>query len=333
MFNLALQNLLTPMVLFFALGLISALIRSDLHVPEQIAKLLVIYLLISIGFRGGAEMSHYGLNRMVILSILAGILLSFFMPFIGYALLRATTKLKAVDAASIAGHYGSISAVTFATLASALSQLNINMEGYLVAVAAAMEAPAIFAALIIARSSRKSHSDVKALDSVKNEGDFLRHVAFNGSIVILIGAFIIGTITGQRGITIIKPFFIDLFPGFLCLFLLEMGLVAGNGLREGRRYLTPAVIVFAILMPLIGVVLAATLAKLIGLSVGGSAALITLAASASYIAVPAAMRLALPEANASIPLTLSLGITFPFNLLIGIPSYIALSQWMAGLSQ
>lgn len=332
--DVALQNLLSPMVLFFALGLVSALIRSDLHVPEEIAKLLVIYLLISIGFRGGAEMAHSGLDKTVILTILAGVGLSFGMPFIGYALLRTTTKLKAIDAASIAGHYGSISAVTFAALASALSQAGIKMEGYLVAVAAAMEAPAIFSALLLARSSTKANasnrnsSENQRNQPVKSENDFLRHVAFNGSIVILIGAFIIGTITGQRGLTIIKPFFIDLFPGFLCLFLLEMGLVAGRGLREGRRYLTPAVAIFAIGMPLIGVMLATMLSHFIGLSVGGSAALITLAASASYIAVPAAMRLALPEANASIPLTLSLCITFPFNLLVGIPTYIALAQWM-----
>jgi uncharacterized protein len=284
LFDLALQNLLSPMVLFFALGLASALIRSDLYIPDEIAKLLVIYLLISIGFRGGAEMAHYGLDKTLLFTIAAGIILSFGMPFIGYALLKGTTNLKTVDAASIAGHYGSISAVTFAALTGALGSLGIKLEGYLVAVAAAMEAPAIFAAILIARSSKKSSVEVKTTNPVKDENNFLRHVAFNGSIVILVGAFIIGTITGQRGLVIIKPFFIDLFPGFLCLFLLEMGLVAGRGLREGRRYLTLPVIIFAIVMPLIGVVLAAVLSKLIGLSVGGSAALITLAASASYIA-------------------------------------------------
>jgi uncharacterized protein len=307
---------------------------QDKCIPDEIAKLLVIYLLISIGFRGGAEMAHYGLDRTLLLAIASGLILSFGMPFIGYGLLRGTTNLKAVDAASIAGHYGSISAVTFAALTGALASLSIKMEGYMVAVAAAMEAPAIFAALIIARksnklSSNKSRSKLEPIEPVKDEGNFLRHVAFNGSIVILVGAFIIGTITGQRGLIVIKPFFVDLFPGFLCLFLLEMGLVAGRGLREGRHYLTPPVIIFAIVMPLIGVVLAATLSSLIGLSVGGSAALITLAASASYIAVPAALRIALPQANASIPLTLSLGITFPFNLLIGIPIYIGLAQWIA----
>jgi uncharacterized protein len=329
LFDLALQNLLSPMVLFFALGLASALIHSDLYIPDEIAKLLVIYLLISIGFRGGAEMAHYGLDKTLLLAIASGLILSFGMPFIGYALLRGTTNLKAVDAASIAGHYGSISAVTFAALTGALGSLSIKMEGYMVAVAAAMEAPAIFAALIIARKSNKSRSKLEPIEPAKDEGNFLRHVAFNGSIVILVGAFIIGTITGQRGLIVIKPFFVDLFPGFLCLFLLEMGLVAGRGLREGRHYLTPPVIIFAIVMPLIGVVLAATLSSLIGLSVGGSAALITLAASASYIAVPAALRIALPQANASIPLTLSLGITFPFNLLVGIPIYIGLAQWIA----
>ena len=327
--DLALQNLLSPMVLFFALGLLSAFVRSDLHVPDQIAKLLVIYLLISIGFRGGVEVAHSGIDRQLLLTLLAGIALSFGMPFIGYGLLRSTTGLRPVDAASIAGHYGSISAVTFATIASTLTQFGIAMEGYLVAVAAAMEAPAIFAALLIAHRSGETSPARDKTAAPATETHFLRHVAFNGSIVILLGAFVIGTITGQRGLTMIKPFFVDLFPGFLCLFLLEMGLAAGRGLSEGRRSLQPAVLLFGIVMPLIGVVLAAACAALIGLSVGASAALITLAASASYIAVPAAMRLALPEANAAIPLTLSLGITFPFNLLVGIPAYIGVARWIA----
>ena len=329
-YELALQNLLSPMVLFFALGLVSAFVRSDLHVPDQIAKLLVIFLLISIGFRGGAEVAHNGLDRQLLLSITAGIALSFGMPFVGYALLRTTTNLRPVDAASIAGHYGSISAVTFAAVASTLSELHIVMEGYLVAVAAAMEAPAIFAALLIAhRSGRTTSSPRDANIVMGRESHLMRHVAFNGSIVILLGAFAIGAITGQRGLATIKPFFVDLFPGFLCLFLLEMGLAAGKGLREGRKSLQPTVLLFGLVMPLIGMVLAAGLAALIGLPVGASAALITLAASASYIAVPAAMRLALPEANAAIPLTLSLGITFPFNLLVGIPTYIAVARWAA----
>jgi hypothetical protein len=265
MLNLAFQNLLSPMVLFFALGLLATFARSDLAIPEAIAKLLALYLLLSIGFRGGAEVAHHGLTAQLVATIAAGILLSFAIPFIAYALLRWTTKLNAIDAAAVAGHYG----------------------------------------------------------------DFLREVAFNGSIVILIGAFVIGAITGQRGMTMLKPFILDAFPGFLCLFLLDMGLVAGRGLKQRWRYLSFAVAAFAVGMPLIGAALAAAVAAMIGLSIGSTAVLITLAASASYIAVPAAMRLALPAANPAIALTLSLGITFPFNLLIGIPLYISAASRLA----
>ena len=322
MLDLAFQNLLSPMVLFFALGLLATFARSDLAIPEAIAKLLALYLLLSIGFRGGAEVAHHGLTAQLVATIAAGILLSFAIPFIAYALLRATTKLNAIDAAAVAGHYGSISAVTFIAVTGILVQMSIPYDGYLVAVAAAMETPAIFAALLIARRARTT-ADSDA------DGDFLREVAFNGSIVILIGAFVIGAISGQRGMTMLKPFILDAFPGFLCLFLLDMGLVAGRGLKQGWRYLSIAVAGFAVGMPLIGAALAAAIAAMIGLSIGSTAVLITLAASASYIAVPAAMRLALPAANPAIALTLSLGITFPFNLLIGIPLYISVASRIA----
>ncbi|MBX9775334.1 MAG: sodium-dependent bicarbonate transport family permease [Xanthobacteraceae bacterium] len=322
MLDLAFQNLLSPMVLFFVLGLLAAFGRSDLSIPEAIAKLLILYLLLSIGFRGGAEVAHHGLTGQLVTTIAAGILLSFAIPFIAYALLRATTGLNATDAASVAGHYGSISAVTFVAVTGVLAHLSIPYDGYLVAVAAAMETPAILAALLIARRMTASG------DRIAN-GDFLREVAFNGSIVLLIGAFAIGAITGERGMAMLKPFIVDAFPGFLCLFLLDMGLVAGRGLKQGWRYLSIAVAGFAVVMPLIAAASAAATATLIGLSVGSTAVLMTLAASASYIVVPAAMRLALPAANPAIALTLSLGITFPFNLLVGIPLYIALATRIA----
>ncbi len=324
-FDLALQNLLSPMVLFFVLGFGAAFARSDLTVPQSVAKLLAMYLLLSIGFRGGAEVAHHGLTAQLLTTIAAGIALSFFMPFIAFAILRAVTKLSVVDAAAVAAHYGSISAVTFAAVTGALTLLGTPYEGYLVAVAAAMETPAIFAALAIARRAGRGDSEGDA----KPPGEFLREVALNGSIVILLGAFVIGALTGARGMTLLKPFIVDLFPGFLCLFLLDMGLVAGRGLEAGRRYLSAPVIGFALVMPLIGAALAAVLAKVIGLSPGGTAVFMTLAASASYIAVPAAMRLALPDANPTIALTLSLGVTFPFNLVIGIPLYISLASQIA----
>ena len=322
MLDLAVQNILSPMVLFFALGLLAAFVRSDLSIPEAIAKLLALYLLLSIGFRGGVEVAHHGLTGQLAAAISAGVLLSFVTPYIAYAILRATTNLNVTDSAAVAGHYGSISAVTFVAVTGILTQLSIPYDGYMVAVAAAMETPAIVAALLIARRATKE------VDTVMG-GEFLRVVIFNGSILILIGAFAIGAITGERGMTMLKPFVVDAFPGFLCLFLLDMGLVAGRGLHLGWRHLSLAVTAFAIVMPLIGAAMAAAATSLMGLSIGSAAVFITLAASASYIAVPAAMRLALPSANPAIALTLSLGITFPFNLLIGIPLYIAVAGRIA----
>jgi hypothetical protein len=321
MLDLALQNLLSPMVLFFALGLAAALARSDLSIPDAIAKFLAVYLLLSIGFRGGAEVNHHGLTVQLMLTILAGVALSFTMPYVAYAILRFASKLSVTDAAAVAAHYGSISAVTFVAVTGVLTHLAVPYDGYLVAVAAAMETPAIFAALLIARGDRGLEQERRG---------FLRHVAFNGSIVVLLGAFAIGAMTGQRGLTPLKPFILDAFPGFLCLFLLDMGIVAGRGLQQGVRHLTPPVCCFALGMPLLGAAMAAACAAAIGHSAGNAAILMTLAASASYIAVPAALRLALPEANPAIAITLSLGITFPFNLMLGIPLYIAVANRIAG---
>lgn len=326
--DLAVQNLLSPMVLFFIVGLIVAFAKSDLTIPDAVAKLLSIYLLMSIGFRGGAEVAHYGLTGQLLLTIGAGILLSFMMPFIAFWVLTKTTRLGPIDAAAVAGHYGSISAVTFAAVTGALNQLSMPFEGYMVAVAAAMETPAILSALLLARPHRKQVADKSVADSGGNH--VWREVMLNGSVVTLIGSFVVGMISGGSGLATLKPFLVDLFPGFLCLFLLDMGLVAGRGLQQGRKYLTVSLGVFAILMPLIGALLGALASLAIGLSPGGAAVMMTLAASASYIAVPAALRLALPEANAAISLTMSLGITFPFNLLVGIPLYIAVANRMSG---
>jgi uncharacterized protein len=319
--SLAAQNLLSPMVLFFVVGLIAAFARSDLTVPEPVAKLLSLYLLMSIGFRGGAEVVHHGLSGRLLATLGAGVLLSYATPVIAGALLRRFSRLSDVDAVAVAAHYGSISAVTFAAVTGALGQLQVPFEGYMVAVAAAMETPAIVSAL---RSARPFRTHAPAGDNL------WREVLLNGSVVTLIGAFAVGLLAGERGFTTVKPFLVDLFPGFLCLFLLDMGLVAGRGLRQGRQYLSAGLGVFAVAMPLGGAVVAAGLAMLLGLSAGGTAVLMTLAASASYIAVPAALRLALPEANPAIPLAMSLGVTFPFNLLAGIPLYVAAAAALAG---
>jgi hypothetical protein len=236
--------------------------------------------------------------------------------------LRATSTLNQIDAAAVAAHYGSISIVTFVAATQSLTSLGLDYEGYLVAVAAVMETPAILSALWLAR--RGASGEAAAV----GEAGLWREVALNGSIVMLIGAFAIGWIAGQDGLDMIAPFIIDPFQGVLCLFLLDMGLIAGRGLLQAGRLLRLPVIAFGLYMPLIAAGLAATLGAPLGLSAGGLALLITLAASASYIAVPAAMRLALPEARPAIYLTLSLGVTFPFNLTVGIPLYAALAGWI-----
>lgn len=322
--DLAASNLLTPMVLFFVLGLFAAAVRSDLSVPEAVAKGLALYLVFAIGFKGGVEIAEYGLTTDLILAILAGIVLSALIPFLAYAFLKATTKLDEVDIGAIAAHYGSISIVTFVAGTQSLTSLGIAHEGYMVAVAAAMEAPAIFSGLWLAH--RGINGGSAGAGGGGMDGSVLREIAFNGSIVLLVGAFFIGWITGAEGMAAVSPFIVDPFKGVLCLFLLDMGLVAGRGLRDSWRLLGLGTVLFGLYMPLIGAALGLLLGSLIGLSLGGVALLMTLSASASYIAVPAALRLALPEARTELSLTLSLGITFPFNLTIGIPVYIAVAD-------
>lgn len=318
---LAGNNLLSPMILCFALGLIAALARSDLSVPEAAAKALSLYLLFAIGFKGGAAVADNGLGFSLFSALAAGVLLSVALPFVAFALLRVMTRFSVADAAAVAAHYGSISIVTFVTATSVLEGRGISSEGYMVAVAAAMEAPAIISALWIV---------AKAGDGADVDTDLWREILLNGSIVLLVGSFVIGLLTGADGLARIESFIVSPFQGVLCLFLLDMGLVAGRGLRTSGGVLGAGAILFGVLMPLIGAAAGLLMGAGLGLSVGGVALLMTLAASASYIAVPAAMRVALPEANPSIYLTLSLGVTFPFNLTVGIPLYVAVASAVAG---
>jgi hypothetical protein len=314
--SLAAQNLLSPIVLFFVLGVGAALARSDLTIPEAFAKGISLYLLFAIGFKGGVAVSDNGIDLTLGMTLMSGVILSFVLPFIAFAILRWISQLSRLDAAAVAGHYGSISIVTFVAATSVLQTSGIASEGYMVAAAAAMEAPAIFSALLLVSSGGKGRLD----------GALIREILLNGSIVLLVGSFAIGWITGAEGLAKIKSLVVDPFQGVLCLFLLDMGLVAGRGLKQGRAVLRPGPLVFGMLMPLIGASLALGFALIIGLSLGGAVLLMVLGASASYIAVPAAMRVALPEANPSIYLTLSLGVTFPFNLTLGIPIYLAVAS-------
>lgn len=319
---LAGANLVSPIILSFVLGFAAALSRSDLNFPEAIAKGLSIYLLFSIGFKGGASIAAHGVDIQLISALLSGVVLSFLLPFAAFALLRALAKISTVDAAAVAGHYGSISIVTFVAASSLLLERDIEAEGYMVAVAAAMEAPAILSALWLAARTGAGKPTAGH--------DLWREILLNGSIVLLLGAFAIGWITGEQGLADISSFIVAPFQGILCLFLLDMGLVAGRGLRSSGKVLSPGVIVFGLLMPLVGASAGLLFATLLGLSLGGVVLLMVLGASASYIAVPAAMRVALPAANPALSLTLSLGITFPFNLTLGIPLYLMIADLMVG---
>lgn len=318
---LAGQNLLTPMILSFVLGAAAALARSDLSVPEAAAKMMALYLLFAIGFKGGVAVAGNGLDGQLLAALAGGVCLSFALPFVAFALLRLLTRFSVLDAAAVAAHYGSISIVTFVTATSVLTAQGIASEGFMVAVAAAMEAPAIVSALwMVTRSGA----------GVRMDARLWQEILLNGSIVLLVGAFVIGAVTGDAGMKRIEAFVVAPYQGVLCLFLLDMGLVAGRGLRSARGVIRGGAVAFGIIMPLIGAAAGLGVALIIGLSAGGTALLMTLAASASYIAVPAAMRVALPEANPSISLTLALGVTFPFNLTFGIPSYVAVAQAVTG---
>lgn len=322
MLVLAGENLLSPIILSFVLGLVAALARSDLSFPEAIAKGLSVYLLFAIGFKGGAGVAMHGLDARLVAALLAGVTLSLVLPLIAFALLRSLTKISVVDAAAVAGHYGSISIVTFVAASSLLTGLGIAAESYMVAVAAAMEAPAILSALWLAARRGGNTERVGA--------ELWREILLNGSIVLLLGAFAIGWITGEEGLAEIESFIVSPFKGVLCLFLLDMGLVAGRGLRGSRGVLSAGSVAFGILMPLVGAALGLAAGLMLGLSLGGVVLLMVLGASASYIAVPAAMRVALPEANPALSLSLALGVTFPFNLTLGIPLYMMIAGAAVG---
>lgn len=312
-------NLLAPTILFFVLGLIAAIARSDLSIPDGAAKVMSIYLLLAIGFKGGAAVAESGIDTQLVASLGAGIFLSFVLPFAAYGLLRVMTRLDGLNAAAVAGHYGSISIVTFVTAVSLLDARGIAAEGYLVAVAAVMEVPAIMSALWIA--ARKG--GVSAVDC-----SLLKHILGNGSIVLLVGSFAIGAITGESGLNDLRPFIVVPFTGVLAVFLLDMGLSAGRSLLENRKDISGGLLAFGCVMPIIGSLFGLAMAKLVGLSVGGAFLMMVLSASASYIAVPAAMRLALPQAKSGIYLTLALGVTFPFNLTLGMPLYFLMASWV-----
>ena len=317
-FDLLRLGLLSPMALCFALGVAATLLRSDLKFPEPVYTALSIYLLLAIGLKGGAALA-VSTPADVMAPAFAGIGLGLAIPLWVFAVLRRFGRFSVVDAAALAAHYGSVSAVTFIAALAFLRSLGMPAEGFLPAILALMEVPAIVVGLLLARGARDG----------EGWGRALHEVLAGRSILLLAGGLAIGWIVGPQGYRDVAPFFADPFQGALCLFLLDLGMVAAQRFKDVRS-VGPFLVVFAVLAPLVNGAAGVLAGWAVGLSSGGSAVLGTLAASASYIAAPAAVRLALPAANPGYYLTAALAITFPFNLVVGLPVYAALARFLGG---
>ncbi len=320
--SLILQNLLSAPILFFFLGVLAVVVGSDLEIPSPLPKLFSLYLLLAIGFKGGVELAHSGLGPQVVLTIAAAVAMSLLVPLSSFLLLR--TRLDAYNAAAVAAAYGSISAVTFITAQSFLNVLEINFDGFMVAALALMESPAIVVGVVLARLAG-GNSETAAGN---RWGEVLREAFLNGSIFLLIGSLAIGWLVAAfspAGVEKMEPFTEKLFYGALCVFLLDMGLVAAQRLGDLRRA-GPFLIGFAVLGPLLHGLVGLGVGRLLGLPQGDVLLFMVLCASASYIAVPAAMRMTVPQANPSLYISTALGVTFPFNVVVGIPIYMALVQ-------
>ncbi|MFT6051347.1 MAG: hypothetical protein ACI9B9_000987 [Halioglobus sp.] len=328
-----LDNLSSPPLLFFFLGMLAVLVRSDLDIPGQIAKFMSLYLLFAIGFKGGVALNESNLDAEVWLSLGAAMLLSSVVPLYSFMILRR--KLSLADAAATAATYGSVSAVTFITATSYLTTQGIHWNGHMVAAMALMESPAIILGLLLYSRYREQKSSTEKMHSW---GELLHESCLNSSVFLILGSMIIGWITGPAGMEQLSPLIKDLFLGVLCLFLLDMGIVAARRLRDLRKsndqrmQAAPIgyMVAMGLMFPVINAALALGLGYLLQLELGDLVLLTVLSASASYIAVPAAMRLALPESNPSIYLPMSLAITFPANLLIGIPLYHQAATYLVG---
>ncbi len=309
------ENLLDPTILFFLIGLFAGIVRADLKLPESIYEILSIYLLLAIGLKGGVQLSTTDLGGLIVPAF-GAILIGIFIPIVAYPILRRLGKFGRSDAAAIAAHYGSVSAVTYAVVLTFLDKRAISYEDYTTVLLVLLEIPAIAVGIFIAR--------FRASNEKLSTSKLLREVFFGRGIYLLLAGLLVGFVLGPQGIESVRIVFFDPFKGVLALFLLEMGLVASHRLNELRQ-LGAFLFFFAIAMPIFSGALGTIVGWSVGLSIGGTAVLATLAGSASYIAAPAAMRIAVPEANPTLYITAALGITFPFNLVIGIPIY----YWMA----
>lgn len=309
-------------VLFFLLGVFARLVKSDLRLPEALYETLSIYLLLAIGLKGGIELSKQPMLALLP-QMLACMALGFAIPFVLTPVLRLL-GLSRVDAAAMAAHYGSVSVVTFAVASAYLAAQGVEAEAHAALWVAIMEAPGIVAGILLARlGARGADGQARRV----NWGELGHDVFFGKSVLLLAGGLIIGAVMGEAGTAPIAPVFMAPFKGVLALFLLELGLVAGGRLGELRRY-GVRIVAFALVTPPVLALGGALTGLALGLSTGGMAILATLAASASYIAAPTAMRMAVPEANAALSITAALGITFPFNIVLGVPLYLQMARWL-----
>ena len=325
------QNLIDPAILFFIFGVLAGTVKSNLEIPPAISRFLSLYLLMALGLKGGFALSQSGLTASVGVSLAAAVTLATVIPLLGYTILRRF--VSGFDAAAVAATYGSVSAVTFVTAVQYLENQDVAYGGHMAAAMALMESPAIILAVVFANSLRQkaAQSAPVTTDSAASPkagvsiGKILHESFTDGAQLLLLGAMAIGMITGDAGKAAMQPFSVDLFKGMLAFFLLDMGLMAARNLPQVKGK-SPVLIAYAIAGPVIHASLALGLAFLLNLPPGDGALLMVLAASASYIAVPAVLRYALPEANPSLYFGLSLGITFPLNIVLGIPIYVAVAQ-------
>lgn len=316
------QNLLDPAILFFVVGVLAGAMRSNLEIPPAISRFLSLYLLMALGLKGGFALSHSGLTASVGISLGAAMLLAICIPLLGYWFLKRF--VSGFDAAAVAATYGSVSAVTFVTAVQYLENQQVAYGGHMAAAMALMESPAIIMAVVFANALRHKPSMAPAKPGFST-GKVLHESFTDGAQLLLLGAMVVGLLTGDAGKAAMQPFSGDLFKGMLSFFLLDMGLMAARNLPQVKGK-SPALIAYAVLGPVMHAGLALGLAYLLHLPVGDGALLMVLAASASYIAVPAVLRYAVPEANPSLYFGLSLGVTFPLNILLGIPLYVALAK-------
>lgn len=312
-----LSNLTNPTLLFFILGIIAVVVKSDLEIPKQTIKFISIYLLFSIGFKGGQELAHSDLNQEILFTLVFGLFLSVIIPFAVFFFFKK--KVGIYNAGAIAATYGSVSAVTFVASASFLESHQISFGGHMVAVMALMEAPAIIVGVALMRKFEKNINTSEGLGSI------ISHSFTNGSVLMIIGSLVIGFISDTAQAEGIKPFTTDIFKGFLSIFLLEMGMLTAKKIKGITKY-GWSIIFFSLFFPLLMGALTALVSQFITNDIGNRFMLAILAASASYIAVPASMSLAAPEADPGLYIPMALGLTFPMNITIGMPIYFALIQ-------